>query len=80
MDFNEEGQPKGFLVVTFEGKSAHTEFLETPAQKFMTIGPDFLEQDGWRDLVGVFCTKGPKGIFQKRGVPVRFESDFRGVV
>jgi exonuclease SbcD len=51
MDFNEEGQPKGFLMVTFEGKSAHTEFLETPARKFMTIGADFFEQDGWRSLV-----------------------------
>lgn len=61
MDFNEEGQPKGFLVVTFEGKSAQTEFLETPARKFMTIGPDFLEREGWRDLME------PKTIYRIKG-------------
>lgn len=51
MDFNEEGQLKGFLIATFEGKSVRTEFIETPARTFQTLTPDFFSHPEWQSLI-----------------------------
>jgi len=45
VDFGEEGQEKGFVVVDIEGDSTNYEFVPTPARRFVTIdvaiaGPD----------------------------------------
>jgi DNA repair exonuclease SbcCD nuclease subunit len=51
MDFNEEGQPKGFLIATFEGKEVRTEFIEIPARTFQTLTPDFFLNPEWQSLI-----------------------------
>jgi exonuclease SbcD len=51
MDFNEEGQSKGLLIATFEGRSAQTEFIETPARTFQTLAPDYFYNPEWQSLI-----------------------------
>lgn len=51
MDFNEEGQPKGFLIATFEGKSVCTEFIQTAARTFQTLTPDYFTNPEWQSLI-----------------------------
>ena len=51
MDFNEEGQPKGFLIVTVAGREHNAEFVQTPARTFITIAPDFFSQPDWKERV-----------------------------
>jgi exonuclease SbcD len=51
MDFNEEGQPKGFLLATFEGERVRTEFIETPARTFQTLTTDFFSNPEWQSLI-----------------------------
>jgi exonuclease SbcD len=51
MDFNEEGQLKGFLIATFEGHDVRTEFIETPARTFQTLTPDFFLNPEWQSLI-----------------------------
>jgi exonuclease SbcD len=51
MDFNEEGQAKGFLIATFGSKEVHTEFIETPARTFQTLTPDYFANPEWQSLI-----------------------------
>lgn len=51
MDFNEEEDQKGFIIGTFEGKDAMVEFIETPARRFETLTPEFLESPIWEEQV-----------------------------
>lgn len=41
MDFNEEEDKKGFILVEFNGRTPEVQFVETPARKFKTLTPAF---------------------------------------
>lgn len=61
MDFNEEGQTKGFLMATFEGREVSTEFTETPARMFQTLTPDYFANPEWQSLIeagAIYRVKG----------------------
>jgi exonuclease SbcD len=51
MDFNEENDPKGVIIGTFEGRRASVEFVETPARTFKTLAPAFFESSEWKHKV-----------------------------
>lgn len=61
MDFNEEGDPKGFNLVTMNGKTPDTEFIETPAREFKTLSPEFFAQPDWISLID------PRTIYRIKG-------------
>jgi DNA repair exonuclease SbcCD nuclease subunit len=50
-DFNEEGDEKGFIIASFEGRTPKVEFIRTPAREFRTITTDFFDDPDWEDKV-----------------------------
>jgi DNA repair exonuclease SbcCD nuclease subunit len=50
-DFNEEGDEKGFIITTFEGRTPSVEFIRTPAREFRTLTTDFFEDPDWESKV-----------------------------
>jgi exonuclease SbcD len=51
MNFDEESDPKGFNLVTMDGRTPVTEFIKTPAREFKTLSPEFFAQPDWIGLV-----------------------------
>lgn len=50
-DFNEEHDPKGFVIGALDGKKLSVEFVETPARVFETISPEFFDDPDWEQKV-----------------------------
>lgn len=61
MDFNEEGDEKGFNLVTMEKRAPLIEFIETPARQFQTLSPEFFAQPDWISMVE------PRTIYRIKG-------------
>ena len=50
-DFNEEGDEKGFIIASFEGRTPKVDFIQTPAREFRTITTDFFGDPDWERMV-----------------------------
>jgi DNA repair exonuclease SbcCD nuclease subunit len=50
-DFNEEGDEKGFIIASFEGRTPGVEFIRTPAREFRTLTTDFFGDPEWESKV-----------------------------
>lgn len=50
-DFDEEDMPKGFVTVSFDGRTPLPEFIETPAREFRTITPEFFAGENWQGMM-----------------------------
>jgi DNA repair protein SbcD/Mre11 len=50
-DFNEEGDEKGFIIATVEGRTPRVEFIRTPAREFRTLTTDFFDDTDWEGKV-----------------------------
>ena len=50
-DFDEEDMPKGFVTVSFDGRTPLPEFIETPARQFRTISPEFFADENWQNSI-----------------------------
>lgn len=50
-DFNEEGDEKGFIIASFEGRTPTAEFIRTPAREFRTLTTDFFGDPDWESKV-----------------------------
>jgi|GEM_PF-2163335 DNA repair exonuclease SbcCD nuclease subunit len=64
ISFNEEGDPKGFIIGTVrEGNGgADVEFVDTPAREYKTLGVEFFDQLGWKEMMD------PRTIYRLKGV------------
>ncbi|MEM4134652.1 MAG: metallophosphoesterase [Candidatus Micrarchaeia archaeon] len=53
IDFDEEGQPKGFIIATIdtETKELTVDFIETPATEMKTISVDMFKQMDWEQRI-----------------------------
>ncbi len=50
-DFNEEGDEKGFIIASFEGRTPKVEFIRTPAREFKTLTTEFFNDPDWESKV-----------------------------
>jgi DNA repair exonuclease SbcCD nuclease subunit len=60
-DFNEEGDEKGFIIATFEGRTPKVEFIRTPAREFRTITAEFFSDQDWESKIE------PRTIYRIKG-------------
>jgi DNA repair exonuclease SbcCD nuclease subunit len=68
-DFNEEGDEKGFIIASFEGRTPMVDFIRTPAREFRTLATDFFSDPDWESKVD------PETIYRIKGEVTREERD-----
>lgn len=57
VDFGEEGQPKGFMVIELEKNNTTYEFVKLPSREFITFDIDIETQDPTQEIIDVIQKK-----------------------